>query len=77
MKRSRTCGSVESFVDIHVVILIPLISLSTAVCKYSEILTYLSLYVVLPPKSAGFTVGSLHITFFNFPYLTGNVISVT
>jgi hypothetical protein len=59
------------------VILIPGNSLGAAICKYSEIFMYLSLDVILPPKSAGFTVGSSHVPFVNFPYLTENTISVT
>lgn len=40
------------------VMLIPVILLGTAVSKYSEILAYLSNYVILPPKSAGLTLAS-------------------
>ena len=77
MKTSRTCASVKSWVGLCMVILIPVISLGTAVCMYSEILTYLSLYVILPPKSAGLIVRSSHMPFVNFPYLTENTIAVT
>jgi hypothetical protein len=52
------------------VILVPVIFLATAVSKHSEILAYLTNYVILPPK-----VQDWHLPLVNIPFLTGITVS--